>query len=206
MLDNGWVQIELLRRATAEDHNAVEGAMPLLGEGLTADGYCRTLERIYGLVCPWELTLLSEIAEPLRPFARERCRRDLLAADIRHLGSNPVDLPWAVLPVFHGHAELFGAMYVMEGSRLGGQFIARGVTERLGPVAKGSVSYFSGFETQTGSMWREFIKVISDVVPETETDSAIRGAKQMFGCFGEWISSQPNGVTAAKTGRAGVTS
>ncbi len=165
--------------------------MPLLSENLTAQKYRDVLERIYGLICPWEALLLSEIAAPLRSFALVRCRGVQLASDIKDLGGDPSSLPTTQLPVLRTSAELLGAMYVIEGSRLGGQLIARGVTERLGPAAQDSVSYFSGFKSQTGSMWREFVEVLTNAVPDAETDHAIHGAKQMFQCFGHWIAAQP---------------
>ena len=48
------MDVELLRRATAADHATVEGAVPLMGEGLTVTEYVAVLRRMYGMVVAWE--------------------------------------------------------------------------------------------------------------------------------------------------------
>ena len=49
-----------------------------------------------------------------------------------------------------------GRMYVMEGSTLGGQYIARHVEETLGLSSGEGNSYFRGYGEATGERWREF--------------------------------------------------
>ena len=77
-----------------------------------------------------------------------------------------------------------GRMYVMEGSTLGGQYIARHVEETLGIRPGEGNSYFRGYGDATGERWREFREVLK-ALPDTETDTVIASAREMFAIFGE---------------------
>lgn len=44
------MDIEVLRRSTAADHDAIEGAVPLMSERLTPECYVAVLERMHGVV------------------------------------------------------------------------------------------------------------------------------------------------------------
>jgi heme oxygenase len=86
-----------------------------------------------------------------------------------------------------GPASLLGAMYVMEGSTLGGQLIARHVELVLGLTAGQGNAYLRGHNERTGQPWKEFCNVLRTKVPDSETDAAIAAAKAMFGVFGSWM-------------------
>lgn len=221
------MNIERLRWATAADHDAVEGAVPLMGEGLTLTEYVSVLRRMHGVVSAWESWCEERAPEWLQPMMRQRQRRALLEEDLRVLQSadlqsvdlqsadlRPADLQAAVpgwemnrdgretpghlaadgpkLPEFTADAEFLGAMYVMEGSRLGGQFIAKHVEQVLGLEAGRGDAYFRGDGAQTGARWREFLDVLRLRVPDAETDVVIHAAKMMFQSFGEWMRVDAN--------------
>ena len=188
MAHNGPVLIRHLRESTIADHEAVEAAMPLMRADLDAELYRRTLERVYGLVLPWEELAERTAAGRLGEMVRERSRRQLLARDLAVLGTDAATLPMAQLPEVGSKAALLGAMYVMEGSRLGGQLIARHVEAVLGERGRQSVTYFRGFGDATGAMWKRFVAVLEEDVPDTETERAVKAARQMFATFGGWMS------------------
>jgi heme oxygenase len=61
-------------------------------------------------------------------------------------------------------AFAYGAMYVIEGSALGGQTIAERVWRRHGIGPHGGASFFGGRGEQTAAMWREFRhKLVAEV-------------------------------------------
>ena len=143
------MNIELLRRSTAEDHAAVEGAIPLMGTDLVLGQYVSVLRRMYGMVSAWERLCERDGPRWMQPMLKERQRRALLEEDLRVLGS---ELPGSELPnggaprlpEFASDAEFLGAMYVMEGSRLGGLMIAKHVEGVLGLEAGRGDAYFRG--------------------------------------------------------------
>ncbi|MBB3648144.1 heme oxygenase [Rhizobium sp. BK619] len=65
----------------------------------------------------------------LLPDWPERRRTQLLLADIRKLG-DPLP-PLLPPPALHGEAALWGALYVLEGSKLGGALLAKSVPDHL---------------------------------------------------------------------------
>ncbi len=196
------MQIKRLREETEADHRAVEASLALMSSDLRLDGYLDALQRMYGLVSPWEL--MAEIQAPaaLRPIVQARSRRLLLEADIHFLkGRLPV--AEAPLPQLTSHSELLGALYVMEGSRLGGQFIARHVDATLGLKDGLGTAFFRGFGEKTGSAWKELLSIMESDIPECEADSTILAARAMYQTFGKWMTSMPHVAPAALPHRAG---
>lgn len=107
-----------------------------------------------------------------------RMRTPLLAADLADLGgAMPPPLPFA-LPAGDGAA--WGALYVIEGSRLGGTLLARGVAPDL-------PGRYLGARHQPGE-WRTLLAAIDDEGarrPADWTDAAIAGAGACFRLYAD---------------------
>lgn len=176
-----------LRRETRSDHEAVESSIPLLRSDLTRTLYRTVLHRLLGMVEAWEGVAERGLPERILPMIRERNRAHLLREDLADLGCPAMDAPRPRLDGFGTKAELLGAMYVMEGSRLGGLFIARHVDGALGLDSGDGSRYFRGFGEETKPKWAEFMRLLETEISEDESEDAIRGAKKMFGAFGEWM-------------------
>jgi heme oxygenase len=180
------LELERLRRETARDHEAVEGTMPLMSPGLKREEYIVCLQRMYGVVSGWEETAIIVAPEWMRGLLVARQRKHLLELDLACIdATGSVRRP--VLPRVSSEAGLLGLMYVMEGSTLGGQLIARQVEETLGLEAGYGNAYFRGHGQQTGAMWEEFCEVLRERVPEQESETVIGGAKEMFRVFSSWM-------------------
>jgi heme oxygenase len=111
------------------------------------------------------------------------------------------------MPMLEGEAEFLGATYVMEGSRLGGQLIARHVEGQLALEPGQGDAYFLGFGEETGAKWKELIGMLEARVPEGEEERAIGAAKAMFALFGNWMrggaEQSSAGEIGSKEGTAG---
>ncbi len=164
--------------------------MPLMEDGLTRESYVEVLTRLRSIVSAWEAGVAASPERPPDGFVRERNRLALLVEDLETLTGGDSVLDGCELPVFRGRAELMGAMYVMEGSRLGGQLIARHVERVLSLGPGEGTSYFRGFGERTGVMWKEFMERLREDVADEETDAVIAGAKTMFGVFGAWMGER----------------
>ncbi|MBY8822390.1 biliverdin-producing heme oxygenase [Sphingomonas colocasiae] len=108
-----------LREATRDEHDAVDRAFGSLGlESRTH--YARFL-RAHARILP----AVERAADPATLLPGWRGRTADLAADLAALDiATPESLPFSGLP---GAAARWGAIYVIEGSRLGGAMLARGV-------------------------------------------------------------------------------
>lgn len=181
------LDIQRLRQETEADHRNVEGAVPLMRQDLNADEYVRCLQRIYGVVVAWEERAAEVAPEWLQPALLARQRRSLLELDLAWFGLSERDDERPALPEMNDVSSLLGTMYVMEGSTLGGQLIARHVEATLHLAEGRGNSYFHGHGRQTGPLWKEFCEMLRLRIPDEQTDAVVVSAKAMFSAFGTWM-------------------
>jgi heme oxygenase len=146
--------------------------------------------RLRPTVAAWERSLALRSDLPSGSFVAERNRLPFLLQDLAALSAPNTDIPDFELPQFDGYAQLMGAMYVMEGSRLGGQLIARHVEQVLTFDPGIATNYFRGVGDRTGRMWKEFLEALERSIPDSETEEVILGAKKMFTAFGDCMLKQ----------------
>jgi heme oxygenase len=176
-----------LRHETRDDHNNVEGVVPLMHHGVSTAEYLQCLERISGVVAAWEQRAAEVAPDWLQPALLARRRASLLQQDLAFFGITNTDAPRPALPNMSTVPSLFGTMYVMEGSTLGGQFIARHVEAELHLTEGRGNAYFRGHGPQTGPLWKEFCDLLKDRIPDEETDAVVISAKAMFHTYGAWM-------------------
>jgi heme oxygenase len=181
------LDIQRLRQETEADHRNVEGAVPLMHQGLNIAEYVECLQRIYGVVAAWEERAAEVAPEWLQPALLARQRRPFLERDLAWFGVTEKDGGRPALPEMGNLPSLFGTMYVMEGSTLGGQFIARHVEAALHLSEGRGNLYFRGHGSRTGPLWKEFSEMLKVRIPDEQTDAVVVSAKAMFSTFGTWM-------------------
>jgi heme oxygenase len=184
------LDIRILRQETEADHRNIEGAVPLMHEGLDTPQYVQCLQQIHGVVVAWEERAAEIGPEWLKPSLLARQRSPLLELDLAWFGVTEKDERRPTLPEMDDLPSLFGVMYVMEGSTLGGQFIARHVETALHLSEGQGSSYFRGHGSQTGPMWKEFCEMLKLRIPDEQTDAVVVSAKAMFRTFGTWMQGK----------------
>ena len=196
------MDLNRLRKETAADHDRTEAAVPLMADALTRDEYADVLTRMYGFIRGWEVWAGEHAPGDLRPLLWERQRSGLLCRDLGSLG-RPLPEAVAWMPDAAGQpvtrSAFLGRMYVVEGSTLGGQYIAAHVEKTLGFVRGKGNSYFAGYGARTGSMWNE-VKQLLVQVPEAESGELIAAARQMFAAFEQWMLLPSGGPGKLRTG------
>lgn len=77
------------------------------------------------------------------------------------------------------HHEALGAMYVIEGSTLGGNVIAKQLsrTEGFDDV---TFNFFGCYHENTGPMWKNFKETLDAEVHENKYDEVLSGAKKLY--------------------------
>ncbi len=189
-----------LKAETATEHTATEETMPLMSTSLTVEDYIQVLRRLYYVVRAWDDWSDAHVPADLLPLLQNRRRAPLLQADLDTLGwktseGSPAALRYAVQTMDDTavpgdpRAVFLGRMYVMEGSTLGGQYIARHLEQQFRlPHGVGN-SYFVGYGEQTGERWRQVREVLA-ALPDEDAETVIRSAKNMFELFGEAMRSE----------------
>lgn len=182
--------IERLREETRDLHEGLERELDWERRMATPEGYVRLLTRWWGFHAVFE-----PMVEASPPFVGldGRGKLRLIEADLRHLGhshSSFATLPRiSDLAFLNDRAAMIGAMYVLEGSTLGGQVIARHVERHLGAgVAKGGCSYFLGYgKAATMPMWRSFQDRLTDEVDVRCHHDIVVGARHAFAVLRGWL-------------------
>ncbi len=177
-----------LRSETAFDHHCVEEAMPVMAPDLDQSSYVLILQCLYGFVKGWECWAESSSLDDIKELLLGRKRSSLLLADLLHFQAREPELIYegpALSPLSMAH--VLGAMYVMEGSTLGGQIIARHIESQFSLAPGVGDAYFRGYGDRTGSMWREFQTVLQQV-PDESSESVIEAARALFADFGAWLT------------------
>lgn len=78
-------------------------------------------------------------------------------------------------------ASAIGAVYVLEGARLGGKVLARKVEDRLGLTAEHGAAYLNGDGVNTGRRWRQFLAALEErLVSPEDLSRAVAAARGTF--------------------------
>jgi heme oxygenase len=157
---------------------------------ISGEAYRDLLARLYGFHAAFEdrmETAPAAFANAIELPARARA--GLLVEDLLALGAarETIDtLPrCGDIPVLRGEGERLGALYVVEGSTLGGAFIAKA----LQGVAENARRFFGGYGANHGRLWRNLVKALDrlDDIP-AEADDAERVALSTFAAFERWMT------------------
>lgn len=157
-----------LRAATRPDHEAVDSAFGHFALR-TREGY-RDFLTAHARILP----LAERLIQPGALVDDWHGRTEALMDDLHALGGDrPAELDFA-LP--EGEAARWGALYVIEGSRLGGAVLAKMVPADL-PAA------YLGARHPQGA-WRALLERLDDAdTGPAWREEAERGAKAMFGAY-----------------------
>jgi heme oxygenase len=190
------MNLERLKLETRSEHLLTESAMAWMAPDLTRTQYIEMLQRLLPLVRGWEKWVERNVPIDLAGLIQGRQRSHLIEQDLLALGASVPDecakFPAERVPRLRPkkirfRASFLGAMYVMEGSTLGGQFVAQHIQALYGGDAGAYNAYFRGYGEKTSEMWRTFRAAVAKLPSEEEPD-VIAAAKAMFAIFRLWNS------------------
>ena len=168
-----------LRAATAQDHERVDAAFGDFDLADRAD-YARFLTAQAAAFLPTEAAI--ERAGPLAvvPDWPERRRSALLLNDLAALGIAPPE--GEALGALESPTEVLGAIYVLEGSRLGGAMLARSIPD----------GYPRRFMTASDPVrWRGLISIMDRcLISDEQRAAATTAARRVFALFERGASRQ----------------
>ena len=152
----------------------------------TSEDYVLFLNRLYGYYRPLEDLLLPWLTRDLLPDIDKRIRASYLLWDIQELEKGPlVPELCEELPRIGSFARALGALYVLEGSTLGGRIIAEMLARQLGSFK--SLSFFNSYGKETGKMWLTFKTYLNRPYREEEKEDILSAATDTFITFKNWI-------------------
>jgi heme oxygenase len=186
-----------LRDSTRASHRAIDHhplLAPLVKPTLTLDHYKYVLT-----VMNWMHLHLSErLAEAMLKYIPTSQffpsdRLNWLAKDLEWLDMDMTPAPKCIMagfkPDFASAEALVGALYVIEGSTLGGQFIAQQLANSIQVYPGKGASFFHGHGADTGSRWNDFWTFAASVCLDDSLDEVCAAAGRMFGEFESMLNS-----------------
>lgn len=180
-----------LKEQTLVQHQELEKQVVAVIKSInTRDDYKRLLTLFYTYFGGVELLVDKSLDTESMPDYKERRKTASLAHDLQHLGSAlPPLVDGTALPSIANHLQALGAMYVMEGSTLGGMHISKMISKRLPGENADAFTFFNGYLDNTQQMWQKFKTTIdSGIVKPDEMDIVITAANETFKKFAEWVT------------------
>jgi heme oxygenase len=177
-----------LRHETSSQHRQLEASIGFDIHSPDVRAAFGMLRTFYGVLRDLEPAMLKLLPEPI---AGGRSKLDLLVSDLQRLGmrAHQIDALGSApawLPA--SPAEAAGAMYVFEGSTLGGKVIVktlRGLPDW--PIT--GACYFDPYGPQTKGKWKQ-LQAYLDAMPLADHDSVVRAAQLTFSMLDAQIQAQ----------------
>jgi heme oxygenase len=178
---------EVLREQTREQHAQLEAGNSL---PTTEPEYIAQLKTFFGFVEPWERALAQALPEE-DPIRAGRQKTSWLEEDLDFFGVDAAQrqrLPRATeLPSLLSRLEVLGAAYVLEGSTLGGQIIARHVEQALGLSDGRGYHYFRSYGADVGRQWQALRAELLQASSIANDPVIVRAARGTFEILQRWF-------------------
>jgi heme oxygenase len=187
------VTSEQLKSYTRTNHQELEKLLVSKMRGIrTQEHYVDLLQLFYNYFGAVEEQINQYIGtEHLKDHLQRRKTSSLLN-DITALGATAnKTISQEDLPVFENHLQAFGALYVLEGSTLGGPYISKMIQKQLDKQDTEGLSFFNSYGEETETMWNMFKAVLDrQAGNEAEQNVILQSADETFLKFKSWINKQ----------------
>lgn len=130
--------------------------------------------------------LLSPSIESRLDYPKRK-KTSILKREMEALKINDYSFPVELIKPSYNKNSIMGAIYVLEGSTLGGQYIKKSLSETPyfhNYYKKIDVPFFGCYGKDTGRLWKSFKVVLENYANQHECHQEIRqGAKDTFNFF-----------------------
>ena len=175
---------EKLKEQTRREHQMLEVKMIKQIKLITdINKYSEFLLLFYRFMNPLETQIDKQLDPGFLSDYKLRRKSVLLVQDLSRLQSSAEIFCYDEVIFITNNLEAIGALYVMEGSTLGGQIISKMINHQLG-LEKIPLDFFNGYKNDTILMWQNF-KIAMDQLKlnEREENIIIRSANNTFKRF-----------------------
>ena len=183
-----------LKTFTTSSHQKLEKSVVGLIHTLqTSKDYSYLLGLFYSYFGGLERVIEPQGVEKYLSDYDERRKAKLILEDLSALHvSNPELCEKNQLPVIDSPFRALGALYVMEGSTLGGVYIVKMIQKKLSGK-ENIFHFFSGYGDRNPLMWNRFKNALNhSTADEEEMRLILSGAEDTFHSFYEWINENQN--------------
>jgi heme oxygenase (biliverdin-IX-beta and delta-forming) len=188
------MMIKYLREETETLHQELEKILiPRIKQTSTPAEYLSLLKLFYGYYYPLEQHIAAHLDTSFPGGFEHRRKASSLLQDMAVINGSPVEAPalCSDIPEITDACQALGALYVLEGSTLGGQVISQILTRNLSiPELPKALSFFEGYGSHTQEMWDSFVHYI-DGYNGTDAQKArlLQSAADTFLKFKLWAQA-----------------
>lgn len=173
---------DYLKKNTAAFHDAAEdkfGSKKIFSQTYTVEDYRKIIAA--------NRKILRDAEAQIFRILNEDFGVSLQLVDRRKLPLIEKDAIALSLPKFYDSTEIsfknkyeaLGALYVIEGSTLGGNVMAKQLSKTEG-FAEQSFHYFGCYGAKTGIMWKSFKDILDQNIPEDRYSEVLLGAEKLY--------------------------
>jgi heme oxygenase len=184
---NGLPFSGVVKEATQENHKETEKLLlPRLNSIKSKQDYAAILRMFYGYFFPLENIIQASITPLQLHDIAERRNAGTILRDLASIQEAASGIMLCEnLPAISSAAQAFGALYVMEGSTLGGKIIARMLLKNAAfPVPEDALHFFSGYRDDTGPKWKAFLEALNK---QTAIEEITTSANETFFYLKSWM-------------------
>jgi heme oxygenase len=175
---------QALRAATQGPHERLHlhAGFSIVKDGtITLPAYRALLIRLYGFYLPFE-----------RAVGGDNLRSQWLEQDLAWLDIDAATIArirlCADIPLLECEERRMGALYVVEGSALGGRLLGRGLDRLLGVDSIEGRRFFAGRGSGTGDAWLGFLDRLASMRSGPFGRAAmVKAAVETFEVFESWL-------------------
>jgi heme oxygenase (biliverdin-IX-beta and delta-forming) len=160
---------------------------------ISPPSYRELLIRLYGFHAPLETLLVKAVStasidlQMQRRLRAARLRSDLQDLGVDQVAINRIPLATA-MPNLSTTGRTIGALYVREGSTLGGRILARRLDNILGHGFSGR--QFLAGDGDDSRLWAACCGVVEQHATSGYLDDMVNGAIDTFDCLERWLAME----------------
>lgn len=173
---------EYLKQNTAEYHDAAErlfNSKKIFNKTFTLEDYKKIIGTNYLMLLHSEDKIFKSLSDRFSEKLQlnDRKKLPLIEKDLESLALKNQTVSHEL--EFDNENEALGAMYVIEGSTLGGNVIAKQLSKTEG-FDEVTFNFFGCYHENTGPMWKSFKEILDNEVKEENYDEVLSGAKKLY--------------------------
>ena len=171
----------ILKERTKEQHDETEAKLQskkIFDKSYTIDDYKNLLSQNYKLISVFEPQIYQKLGKYKNLKLEKRLKTNAIKMDLENLNVS-TDLDFSDNEILENEAEAFGALYVIEGSTLGGNVIVKHLKKNP-DFETIDFNYFGIYGENTGPFWQEFKSIIDEKILEEHYEQCVIGAKKAY--------------------------
>lgn len=187
-LRNSNLLRESLKQETQQQHRALENTLDLLRPDFTLFDYGTLLTKFYSFHVVFDNIMQRHKKNNVIPaefYCVDRMKHEWLLEDLSALAITPAPTSGSAAECLASELtsaeHLWGAIYVIEGSTLGGTLLSKHFEKKFGINTDTGLHFFTGYGQHTGKNWQLTVDRLRDCETQKMSSEAIvHGAKRTF--------------------------